>query len=713
MKQVIKNMILSCLVLAAMLSILPPGAMAAQSDEPVVTGYKVTNASGSTVASIRKGDKVDITVSVKDIGTTTDKTTNGDLDITKLVDSFSGGKVSAAITSSGTASLTYDVSFSGLTYSGSGKNFRMMAGYKNLSSSYDNLEFAVTEAVEYDEPKPEPPRTPEAAPAPMVLISRNDIKTPISAGKEMDLTITFQNLGYAALSSPVVTFTPSESIMLTGGSTSFALSDIGGKKSQSISIRVKAQDSISSATQSLGVELKFNYYNNISSTQATVSDKISIPAAVSKLSNQQPPVIVTRSAVKPISAGQTFDMTVTFKNAGKVALQSPVATFSTSDSLIIQNDTSTFVLDDIAPGKTKSVSLKVKAAKEISSSTQSINSELKFAYDSGEGIAQASTSERLNISSYATDANSVRVDSQVPNIIITGFNYGGDAVSAGDKFTLKFSFGNTGRLNVENIVVTVDSGESFAMDDSTNTFYYSGLGSGKVQSQEVPMQVLPGSKTGAQTINISFKYEHVDGGKRASSTAEIKLSIPVCQPDRFQVNQPVIPESVYVGEEASISLAFVNKGKSEVSNVEASVEGDVDTPAKIQYLGNFEPGKSGTIGFALTPKKTGKTKILLKVSYEDANQQVKTMEFPVTLDVKEAIAPTDDGETGDEEGSGKGLKKWVWIALAAVAAGGIAAFVVLKKKKRSKKTPDTAWDDWDYDLDSDEAQADRQETREE
>jgi len=713
MKQVIKNMILSCLVLAAMLSILPPGAMAAQSDDPVVTGYKVTNASGSTVASIRKGDKVDITVSVKDIGTTTDKTTNGDLDITKLVDSFSGGKVSAAITSSGTASLTYDVTFSGLTYSGSGKNFRMMAGYKNISSSYDNLEFAVTEAVEYDEPKPEPPGTPEAAPAPMVLISRNDIKTPISAGKEMDLTVTFQNLGYATLSSPVVTFTPSESIMLTGGSTSFALSDIGGKKTQSISIRVKAQDSISSATQSLGVELKFNYYNNISSTQATVSDKISIPAAVSKLSNQQPPVIVTRSAVKPISAGQTFDMTVTFKNAGKVALQSPVATFSTSDSLILQNETSTFVLDDIAPGKTKSVSLKVKAAKEISSSTQSINSELKFAYDSGEGIAQASTSERLNISSYATDANSVRVDSQVPNIIITGFNYGGDSVSAGDKFTLKFSFGNTGRLNVENIVVTVDSGESFAMDDSTNTFYYSGLGSGKVQSQEVPMQVLPGSKTGAQTINISFKYEYVDGGKRASSTAEIKLSIPVCQPDRFQVNQPVIPESVYVGEEASISLAFVNKGKSEVSNVEASVEGDVDTPAKIQYLGNFEPGKSGTIGFALTPKKTGKTKILLKVAYEDANQQVKTMEFPVTLDVKEAIAPTDDGGTGDEEGSGKGLKKWVWIALAAVAAGGIAAFVVLKKKKRSKKTPDTAWDDWDYDLDSDEAQTDRQETREE
>jgi len=38
---------------------------------------------------------------------------------------------------------------------------------------------------------------------------------------------------------------------------------------------------------------------------------------------------------------------------------------------------------------------------------------------------------------------------------------------------------------------------------------------------------------------------------------------------------------------------------------------------------------------------------------------------------------------------------------------------VLKKKKRSKKTPDTAWDDWDYDLDSDEAQTDRQETREE
>ena len=57
-----------------------------------------------------------------------------------------------------------------------------------------------------------------------------------------------------------------------------------------------------------------------------------------------------------------------------------------------------------------------------------------------------------------------------------------------------------------------------------------------------------------------------------------------------------------MGEEAEISLAYVNKGKDDIANVEATVVGEgVDTPARTQYLGNITAGTSGNIGFALTP----------------------------------------------------------------------------------------------------------------
>ena len=74
-------------------------------------------------------------------------------------------------------------------------------------------------------------------------------------------------------------------------------------------------------------------------------------------------------------------MTISFKNAGSTKLVSPVATVAPSDSLIVLNETSTFVLEDIAPGATRDIVVRVKALKEISSTNQSISTELKYSYD--------------------------------------------------------------------------------------------------------------------------------------------------------------------------------------------------------------------------------------------------------------------------------------------------------------------------------------------
>jgi hypothetical protein len=97
-----------------------------------------------------------------------------------------------------------------------------------------------------------------------------------------------------------------------------------------------------------------------------------------------------------------------------------------------------------------------------------------------------------------------------------------------------------------------------------------------------------------------------------------------------------MPETVTVGEETVLTLAYVNKGRGDISNVEAVVEGDgVDTPARTQYLGNIIAGGSGNIGFALTPNQEGEIPLTLKIAYENADQQLVTPEFPVTLQAEE------------------------------------------------------------------------------
>ena len=210
----------------------------------------------------------------------------------------------------------------------------------------------------------------------------------------------------------------------------------------------------------------------------------------------------------------------------------------------------------------------------------------------------------------------------VPNIIITNFTYGDGSVAVGTNFDLGFTFQNMGKVAVGNMVVTVDGGENFAISGGTNTFYYDSLWAGYSLTQTVPMQVLSSAKNGAQGIDINFKYEYVDGGTRNSNTSDIKISVPVSQPDRFELGDPVLPDAINAGEESTISMEYVNKGKGDVSNVEASIEGDGITATQAtQYIGNVASGASGSIGFAFTADAAGEYDAKLKVTYEDADGQ--------------------------------------------------------------------------------------------
>ncbi len=695
MKKTLCRILVILLLISTVITAIPQQTVAADGSL-YVSSYSVTDSAGKKVGSFQKGAQVNLEISLKHTGITTDsKTLTADnIDVTRLIDSFTGGTVTKKITSSDGNPLEFTVTISKMTYNGSGKSVKLAVGFPGKDSV--TVDAPINEAVEYEPPKPyEPPvYTPEIVPQPIVFISRSEISKPIEAGQQISLNIYFKNLGPATVKSAVATITTSESLTLGGGSSSFIINEIPQNRETSISIKLTAADTIASISQSLGVDLKFNYYNGSSTTQGSTSEKISIPAKVKvKDSIPQPTVIITRSALqKPISVGEEFDVTLSFKNAGKTALISPVASFSTSEALIMKSDVSTFVLEDLAPGKSTSVTVKLGTTKEISSTTQSLNVDLKYSYNSGDTIGQGSTSDKVYIAANTTSA-ATQMDSAVPNLIISSFDYGGQPVAAGDKFSLTFKFLNTNaNLSVENIVATIDSGENFTMDGATNTFFYKKLGPGREQSQTIPLQAMATAKSGARSIDVNFKYEYIDNKKRSSSTAAVKISIPIYQPDRFQVNPPALPESAAAGEELSLSLAYVNKGKAEVSNVEASIEGDVSSPAKVQNLGNFESGKSGSIGFVLTPEAAGTLKFLLKVSYEDANQQVQIKEFPVTLEISEPVPVTPEEELPEEAPSNG--RKWLWIALAAASAGAIAGIIIIRKKKKGKKDTPHATEDW-------------------
>ena len=563
-----------------------------------------------------------------------------------------------------------------------------------------------------DEAAPQPAVTAESsssdsapapAPVPGVLISRSEMAD-LPAGSEAEITVSFRNLGDVTLKSPVAAFTPADGVSLAGGASSFLLEDIPGGGTGSVTLKVRAADSASGA-QSLGVELRFSYGEDAPAS-GTASDRLTIPVKA-KPAATQPLVLISRSDISsPISPGEVFDLVLTFKNTGSVTVKNAAANVSPSEGLSLLNAASTFPVADIAPGKTGSITVKLQGASQIASASQSLSVDLRYTYDSAGAATSATASDRLNIPAKAASAAS-SAEKPVPNVVVQKFEYGGKPVAAGGRFPLSFTFENTGTVKVENIVVTVDGGECFTVDGGSNTSHYDALGAGKTLTQELPLQAVPTCKSGAQAITVSFKYEYVDAGKRAPVTSDIRLSVPVSQPDRFQLNPPSAA-SFTAGEEGEITLAYVNKGRADIGNLEAQLVGEgFESPAKVQYLGNVAAGTSGSIGFALTPEAAGKLDLTVKVTYEDADLQVQTKEFPLSLTVEEGMPDIDF--TVDDADAAPARPAWLPVipATAALAAAGGTAFFLVKRLRRKAAGDDPVADAWSWAETPDESEAEQ------
>ena len=88
---------------------------------------------------------------------------------------------------------------------------------------------------------------------------------------------------------------------------------------------------------------------------------------------------------------------------------------------------------------------------------------------------------------------------------------------------------------------------------------------------------------------------------------------------------------------------------------------------------------------------------MLKITYENADQQLQTREFPIKLTAEEYVPPVDDGGDFAEDGSGISIP-WLPVLLAAGAAAAVIVVVVVVRKKKSSQLPvadSDSWDDWD------------------
>lgn len=275
-----------------------------------------------------------------------------------------------------------------------------------------------------------------------------------------------------------------------------------------------------------------------------------------------------------------------------------------------------------------------------------------------------------------------------PKILVKDFSFGGNSVEAGKEFTLELTlFTTSGNANLQDVMVGLNFGElkGVSLASGSMNTYVGEMAPNTTKTISYKMMTDATIEPGAISINVNLSSKN---GEAATSP----ISIPVTQPERFDITNMEAPETIMMGEEGYLSVTFVNKGKSAINNLSAEIQGEnLANPGQSQFLGNIAAGTENSVDFSVMAAAEGTINGKVILSYEDAKGEVKTLEkeFSCTVEpmMDMGIDPMDPGmmdPTMTETNPGMPIWGWALIIVGVVAVV-VVVVVVVKKKQKAKK----------------------------
>ena len=291
-------------------------------------------------------------------------------------------------------------------------------------------------------------------------------------------------------------------------------------------------------------------------------------------------------------------------------------------------------------------------------------------------------------------------DTPIPYIIVDSYDYGASTVTAGENFELTLRLRNTStEHSLENIVMSVSPMGVFSMASSSNTFYINRLMAGSIMEKKITINTGLTKVTDdedANSIDIKFSYQYGikenDVLKLKSGNSNESITLPVTFPDRFELGAPEFNSRVFAGEEMYLTVPMVNKGRSSVYNLSATVKGDMSNPGQTQYIGNLNAGTESSADFTLIFETPGTHSGEVVVTYEDTNMNPKEKTIAFSVNVQEMnrgkqepdmpIMPEEPSEPVDvqpEQDKTKPIK-----IVLALLVGSMSAYTTVAKAKAKR-----------------------------
>lgn len=397
----------------------------------------------------------------------------------------------------------------------------------------------------------------------------------------------------------------------------------------------------------------------------------------------------------PVKEGKKFNLILSVKNSGGAACNNVTAVLGLADNsgLSIDGATDTRSIPQLAAGASGEIAYPMACVPKMASGSYAVGVTL-----SGDGCAPSASKIYIPVAG-TKDAASSAVGDSKPQIIIESYDYGGKAVTGGQEFDLVMNIRNTGSIAIENCKMTVGSaqdstasasaGSVFTPAKSSNTFFISRLSPGASVQKEIALLPKTDAAPNSYGVDVTFKYDAVVDGKRQSLDASETITVPLTQPDRFEVSEPELDEQMFSGQPGQLNIGYVNKGKSGIYNLAVKLSGNFTTKDGNSNIGNLESGASDTYQASVTPNGEGALKGTATFSYEDSTGKTKTIVKDFSCTVVAAAAETalqTQKELANAEKPRKsGSPWWVWpAAVGGLVAAAVVTVKLLKKRKAEK-----------------------------
>ena len=543
----------------------------------------------------------------------------------------------------------------------------------------------------------------------------------IEAGQTKTITIPLE--ATRVVRNAQVTLAMPEGLYLNSASATQSVSFGSGRKA-SISYEVTARSDVTDSVVPITLTSVYEYDDKQVSEETTFSVRLKAKQTIESTGG----LVITGYTLgdQILKYGGNTTLTINIQNTSDQMMKDIVMELGglTAQQITVRNGMDVQRLVELAPGASSSFTYDLHADDTVTDGTAILTATVSCGTassggsgDTSDGTGGAVSSAESTAKIFVPCAGKPEESSGgeggegstlTPQVIIESYSYGEEpSVVGGSTFTLTMTLRNTSATTaIENVKMVVSSaadettGGVFTPANSSNSFYIDRVAPGGTFTESIDLTVKADASPKSYGVDIALDFQAKEGSNYQDLKSTETITIPVTQPDRFEVEDVQISDYNYVGESIYCSVSYVNMGKNPIYNLTISVEGTgFSTAEPSAYIGNVEAGSGDYYEPSLTADMAGPVEGKIILTYEDAAGNQSTVERPFSTTVQEMMVDPGIDMPVEPVVEETGLPLAGKIAIGAGAGVVVIVVVVvvlkLRKKRRRKAVPDFDEDDED------------------